>query len=355
MEMKIGSNLAALRKSQGMTQEQLAEKLGISAPAISKWETDTSYPDITLLCPLARALNTNIDTLLQFEETLSDQEVSDKINAVIKTAFNEGFEEGEKMMMELVHIYPNCIALKFNAAVVWDSFQMFFPSVDESIRNRWKTRKKELLLEIRATGNSVYSQAATLQLAGIAIAEHHLDEAELLLRELPEHLVDPTLSWANLYLKKDEPEEALKVTQKRLYSLICQVESCLALMMNPKMIPDLEQILQICNVYRTVEQLFSCSGGMYDGMYLNIYLQMGKIPEAAACLSRYIDVLTGPIILPKQFLFSPGLELKEQHNTSTKELCQILLKSLEKEEHYPELLQYPEVQSALEKLKATIK
>ena len=66
MKENLGAHIAALRKAKGMTQEQLASALGISAPAVSKWETESSCPDITLLCPLARALGTNLDTLLQF-------------------------------------------------------------------------------------------------------------------------------------------------------------------------------------------------------------------------------------------------------------------------------------------------
>lgn len=42
MELKIGSKIAELRKAKGMTQEQLALALGISAPAVSKWETEVS-------------------------------------------------------------------------------------------------------------------------------------------------------------------------------------------------------------------------------------------------------------------------------------------------------------------------
>lgn len=40
---KIGSNIAALRKAKGLTQEQLASQLGVSAPAVSKWETGVSH------------------------------------------------------------------------------------------------------------------------------------------------------------------------------------------------------------------------------------------------------------------------------------------------------------------------
>ena len=50
-QKKIGAQIAALRRAKGLTQEQLAEMLGVSAPAVSKWETDSSYPDITLRCP----------------------------------------------------------------------------------------------------------------------------------------------------------------------------------------------------------------------------------------------------------------------------------------------------------------
>lgn len=356
MEMKIGTKIAELRRNKGMTQEQLAEKLGISAPAVSKWETNSSYPDITLLCPLARALDTNVDTLLHFEETLSDQDVADKINTVIETALADGYESGEAMVFELLHKYPNSIALRFNAALVFDTFQMFFPSVDETIRQAWRSHKKDLLLDVRAAGTGTYWQNATMMLASIAISKKELTQAEQLLKELPEHVVDPTLSWSRLYLEKDEPLEALKVVQKRLYVVIRQVQSCLSMMMNPKMIADTEQILKICEVYRSVDQLFDCGGGMYDGMFLNVYLQMNHMEDAADCLEHYVDVITGTIILPKPYLFTPGLDFESKQGSpaTTKELRQTLLKALTEDEHYEALSAYPQAQRAIEKLKESL-
>ena len=56
MELKIGKRIQDLRKQKGLTQEQVAAALNISAAAVSKWETDTTYPDITILNPLARLL-----------------------------------------------------------------------------------------------------------------------------------------------------------------------------------------------------------------------------------------------------------------------------------------------------------
>lgn len=42
-QMKIGGSIASLRKARGLTQEQLAQQLGVSAPAVSKWETEVSH------------------------------------------------------------------------------------------------------------------------------------------------------------------------------------------------------------------------------------------------------------------------------------------------------------------------
>lgn len=66
MEQKetLGKRIAALRKEKGMTQEQLAEKVGVSAQAVSKWENDISCPDITLLPLLGELFGVSVDELL---------------------------------------------------------------------------------------------------------------------------------------------------------------------------------------------------------------------------------------------------------------------------------------------------
>ena len=60
----IGARIAKRRKDLGMTQEDLAGKLGVSAQAVSKWENDVSYPDISLLAPLVKTLDMTTDELL---------------------------------------------------------------------------------------------------------------------------------------------------------------------------------------------------------------------------------------------------------------------------------------------------
>ncbi len=64
MNETIGNRIAKYRKARGMTQEELASKLGVSSQAVSKWENDISCPDISLLPQLCRLLGVTSDELL---------------------------------------------------------------------------------------------------------------------------------------------------------------------------------------------------------------------------------------------------------------------------------------------------
>ncbi len=64
----LGSRLTALRKEKGLTQEQLAEKLGVTNQSVSKWENDINAPDISILIMLADLYDTTVDSLLGREK-----------------------------------------------------------------------------------------------------------------------------------------------------------------------------------------------------------------------------------------------------------------------------------------------
>ena len=83
---KTGKTIAKLRRSVGFTQASLAEKLGISDKAVSKWERGLSYPDITLLEPLSLILDTSMVELLKGEDLdddLSKYEAHDLIKELV--------------------------------------------------------------------------------------------------------------------------------------------------------------------------------------------------------------------------------------------------------------------------------
>ena len=61
----FGNMVAALRKKKGMTQLELAEKMGVTDKAVSKWERDLSFPDVNTIPKLAEIFNVTVDELIQ--------------------------------------------------------------------------------------------------------------------------------------------------------------------------------------------------------------------------------------------------------------------------------------------------
>ncbi len=82
MEKTIGKKLYELRKQSGFTQDYVAEKLGVSAQAVSKWENDIACPDIMTLPHIAKLYNITIDELFKNEDVQSNVkfEKTEKIN-----------------------------------------------------------------------------------------------------------------------------------------------------------------------------------------------------------------------------------------------------------------------------------
>lgn len=83
--MAIGDIIRKYRKNKGMTQEEMAACLGVTTPAVNKWEKGNTLPDITLLVPIARLLGITTDELLSFKIELADEEINQYLSNVQKT------------------------------------------------------------------------------------------------------------------------------------------------------------------------------------------------------------------------------------------------------------------------------
>ena len=75
MDKTLGKRIAAMRKEKGLKQDALAEALGVSPQAVSKWENDQTCPDISLLPALAELLGVSVDELLSGKKKETEQTV----------------------------------------------------------------------------------------------------------------------------------------------------------------------------------------------------------------------------------------------------------------------------------------
>ena len=104
MELNFGKNIKRLRKSRDMTQEALAEALGISAQSVSKWECAYGYPDITQLPAIANYFGVTIDALLNND--VDGREQAHKYFEEHLGDFDEASEEKIAFVLDYCRRYP---------------------------------------------------------------------------------------------------------------------------------------------------------------------------------------------------------------------------------------------------------
>lgn len=106
MEIKIGSKIKELRKKQRITQEQLAEKIGVSFQAVSKWENDIALPDITLIPVLANYFGVSTDEVLCYDSTEKENEIKNLVDKSYEFRETDP-EEGRRILEEGLKKYPD--------------------------------------------------------------------------------------------------------------------------------------------------------------------------------------------------------------------------------------------------------
>jgi tellurite methyltransferase len=108
MDFPIGENIKRLRGARGVTQEQLAERLHVSAPAVSKWERGEAFPDIALVPRLADYFGVSVDQLLGTDRTAE----SEYYNRVYGRDEYYWGVEPSSMCLEVLRLLPPARPLK---------------------------------------------------------------------------------------------------------------------------------------------------------------------------------------------------------------------------------------------------
>jgi transcriptional regulator with XRE-family HTH domain len=97
----LGQRIAILRKNKGLTQEDIAKKFNISIQAVSKWEKDSSSPDISIIKDLAEMLGVSTDYLLSGEETKDTVKLEKRDFNKMVLRINILSKDGEKVKINL--------------------------------------------------------------------------------------------------------------------------------------------------------------------------------------------------------------------------------------------------------------
>lgn len=178
MTTTIGTNLRKLRLKKGLTQEQVAEVLGVSAQAISRWENNTSYPDITLLPGLAIFYDTSVDAIVGMDE-LRKEETLCRIHTQINELVIAGKpDEAIRLIRESLKTYPGDYGLTMSLV------ETLAHKKDDPAATREAIAIAQRVLSTDEVSMKAKSTTAA-NLLFLYLRSGQMDEAKALIRSLP--------------------------------------------------------------------------------------------------------------------------------------------------------------------------
>lgn len=222
--MSIGKVIRKYRKEKNMTQEEVAVRLGVTAPAVNKWENENSLPDIMLLAPIARLLGISLDTLLSFRDELTAEEINGIINELNEKLKTGSYEEAFRWIKEKLEQYPNCEELMLSAAVVLGVQLMIQElSAVEGHEDYIVSLYERALL---SNDEKVRIRAAD-SLFSLYMRKERYDKAESYMDYFSSQNPDRKIKLARLYEEKGRTEEACKEYEELLFEEYSRISMAL--------------------------------------------------------------------------------------------------------------------------------
>jgi len=213
--MQVGEIIRKHRKEKNITQEEMAKRLGVTAPAVNKWENGNSLPDVSLLSPIARLLNISVDTLLSHEKELSTEEAArlvEQANDRLKTeAFNSVFQWVKQCLVE----YPNSHYLILWMARIFDSHLSMAEIAD---RDRYDGYILDCYVRALESGDETLRRSAAEALYYFHISKKQYEQAEKYLTYFSEENPERKRKQAMINSNTGRREEAYKMYEELLYA-----------------------------------------------------------------------------------------------------------------------------------------
>lgn len=271
MDISISENLKRLRLNKRITQEELANFLGVSIQAISKWERNEDCPDISLLPKIASYYNITVDDLLGVGEIKKKERIKQILDEYARNSQDGNIDANIKLMREAVKEFPNeylLIGCLMQALFVplKGSDEIIDKNVNEIIK----------LGEKIISGCTLdYIRYSALQILCLTYSKTgNYDKAKEYANKLP---VLPCTS--NVLLKfvlKDE--ELLEHTQRNLMYLADEFYMNIVWMLKAKKFTDEEKIHAYKTVIKFVELIFEDGDfGFWHCRLTAVYLDIAKL------------------------------------------------------------------------------
>lgn len=343
MKLRIGENIKNLRKEQDLTQEALAEQLGVSCQSVSRWETGACYPDLELLPVLANLFRVTVDSLLGLDAAAEQDAVQGYLEQ-FQTAVSQGhIDQCIAIAREGVAALPN------NYALLNKLMYALFVAGDETGNIiDWKENQEKYDAEIVALGERImkYCPDQNIRLEATArLAFHHCDrgrkeQGRAIFDSLPPmSLCRENFQWWSL-----EENEKLPFVRKRIRDSYDALDAGLYNLAYGDLLPD-EELVQVYEKKFRLKQL------MYDehwdsGLFYNaqnyarwarVYARLGRKEdcldtlEKAAASAKIFDARPEEQNIKTLLLGEQTLRRRDFHTADSRPICRIMAETWLKE------------------------
>lgn len=348
--MKIYETIRQRRLAKNYTQEQVANCLGVTAPAVNKWEKGISYPDITLLPALARLLDTDLNTLLSFQDDLTEQEVAVFLNQVSETIEQSGFAAGYDLAMSKLKEYPTCDQLVCSLAMLLDGALTMKAPKDHRLEE-YQAEIELLYRRGAASSQTAIREQALAPLISKLLQKKDYAGAQVLLDSMSDPSpVDKKQIQANLLIAQGELPKAAKMVEEKLLSVNNEVHATLMTLMEIAIKEKwLEDAAYIANVDAKAAKLFDL--WEYNSYMAHFQLYVA-CKNRVQCLKVLVPMLKS---LMKKWDINQSplyrhIKTKDSEPEFGKRAQKTLIHALSEDEDTAFLKDSPEIKAILEKL-----
>lgn len=296
-KLNISKCIVQKRKEKGITQEKLAEYIGVSKAAVSKWESGQSYPDILLLPELATFFNVSVDELLGYSPQLTNEDIKKMYNKLSHEFAVKPFDEVMEQCNKIIKEYYSCFPFLLS---------MIQLLLNHSTLAKTEEIKKEILQQCILLSQRVKEESESISdfksaNSMEALAEMGLGNSEEVIRLLNDKLVpysgdDVMLIMA--YQMLGENDQANKVNQILLYQNVIDTLTLLTNylslhMMEPVLFEQIySQGIQIIDSFQMKEIITNAVFGIHIVAAQGYLLQQEK-EKALNALKQYVNIVCG--------------------------------------------------------------
>lgn len=326
MNIRFGENIRRLRIGRNMTQEQVADVLGISFQAVSKWERGDTVPDLFMLPAIASFFGVSTDCLLGLNKSEQEEEVQEYIDQYSQLWQQERYEEVLKNMKKAVKEYPAeyRLLVRYLNVLIWCN-----TSSDErtlSVKNEVETVYERI--SEYCTEDSIRIWAKKLickyykRLGDVTGSGINFEDILEILNEMP--LMQNCRDYLSCFLYP-EGEEKTVVCRKATSELLFLLGNVTKELVSKTSVCSASEKVSICEtVIKSFEVLYSDED--YGKNYINVayifvncggaYLELGekrkanKMFNAAVAVAKQFDAM--PFEIKSTSVLTRNLDLTKK-------------------------------------------